>query len=190
MELNHSITLQSRRCYEGVNMAKSLNLNAKTFRQTMGLFATGVTVLATRTANGEVVGMTANAVASVSLDPMLMLVCVGKEARIVPYLLASEGFSFNILSAAQQRLSDYFASLWPDDEPAPTYAFKDWDGGPLLAGCVGAVGCSHHEICEGGDHWIVLGRVTALYRGGDTADPLLFFGGQYRQLNLQEEQHE
>ncbi len=167
----------------------SINLDPKAFRQTMGLFTTGVTVLATYTADGEVVGMTANAVASVSLDPMLMLVCVGKEARIASHLLASEGFSFNILSAAQQPLSNYFASLWPDGEPAPPYTFKEWAGGPLLEGVIGAVGCSHYQMHEGGDHWIILGKVTALYQGDNNpSDPLLFFGGQYRQI-VQEEQH-
>lgn len=157
-------------------------LDSRQFRRTMGLFATGVAVLATvRQDNGEVIGMTANAIASVSLDPMLILICVGKEAHIAPHLLQAEGFSLSFLGADQEALSVYFAGLWQGGDP-PRFAFEMWQGQPLLVGCIGAVACRRYAVYEGGDHWIVLGEVTALHRPAETAAPLIFFGGRYRRL--------
>ncbi len=157
-------------------------LDTRQFRRTMGLFATGVAVLATlRQDNGEAIGMTANAIASVSLDPMLILVCVDKKARIAPHLLQAEGFSLCFLGADQEALSVYFAGLWQDNEPPP-FAFQMWAGQPLLTGCIGAVACRRYAVYEGGDHWIVLGEVTALHRPQESADPLIFFSGRYRRL--------
>ncbi len=155
--------------------------DSREFRRTMGLFATGVTILATTKTDGAVIGMTANAVASVSLDPLLVLVCVQKSARIMSHLLNTAVFSLNILSAEQVALSDFFAGLWNGDEPPP-FEFEEWEGGPLLKGCLGAIGCQRHEVLDGGDHWIVLGKVIALHRGDPASDPLIFFGGKYRNL--------
>jgi flavin reductase (DIM6/NTAB) family NADH-FMN oxidoreductase RutF len=156
-------------------------IDTTTYRRTMGLFATGVTVLATHTADGDVVGMTANAVTSVSLEPMLLLVCVGKQASIAPHLLSAEGFTLSILSIEQQPLSEYFARLWKEIEPPP-FNFEDWDGQPRLSGALGAIACRRHDVLDGGDHWIVLGEVTHLHMAGDHASPLIFYKGQYRML--------
>lgn len=157
-------------------------LDTRQFRRTMGLFATGVAVLATlRQDNGEAIGMTANAITSVSLDPMLVLVCVDKKARIAPHLLQAEGFSLSFLGADQEALSVYFAGLWQGDEPPP-FTFQMWAGQPLLTGCIGAVACRRYAIYEGGDHWIVLGEVIALHHTAEAADPLIFFSGRYRRL--------
>ncbi len=157
-------------------------LDSRQFRRTMGLFATGVAVLATlRQDNGEAIGMTANAIASVSLDPMLILICVGKEARIAPHLLQAEGFSLSFLGADQEALSVYFAGLWQGDTP-PRFAFEMWHGQPLLVDCIGAVACRRYAVYEGGDHWIVLGEVIALRRPAEAAAPLIFFDGRYRRL--------
>ncbi len=152
------------------------------FRRTMGLFATGVAVLATRAQDGEPVGMTANAITSVSLDPMLVLVCVTRTANIAPYLLDSPRFSLSFLSAAQEPLSGYFAGLWDDDAPPPPFAFEDWQGDLLLAGCIGAVACRRYAVYDGGDHWIVLGEVTALHRAANGESPLIFYRGGYHRL--------
>src|SRR5712691_6428314 len=150
-----------------------VTLDARNFRQTMGLFATGVTVMAADV-QGKVHGMTANAVTSLSLEPMLLLVCVGKQARMAGYLKGLSGFSINVLRDGQEALSRYFASA-KEPADAPPHGFVPWQGGPRLEGCLAAIGCLLEEVLECGDHWIVIGRVVALYQGTEPPEPLLFF---------------
>jgi len=155
------------------------------FRRTAGLFATGVSVVAT--AEGEQIhGMTASAVCSLSLEPMLMLVCINKEARLAGFLRESGGFSINVLRHDQQALSVFFASTWPAPKPPP-FRFVPWEGGPRLEGCAAAIGCAVHSVLEGGDHWIVVGRVMALHWGVEPIKPLLFYAGRYGQLDSGEQ---
>src|SRR5574341_975136 len=132
-------------------------VDAHAFRRAMSLFATGVTVLATDAGEGAPIGMTANAITSVSLNPLLLLVCVEKIANIAPHLLENDGFSLSILNENQADLSDFFAGRWRGASP-PRFSFTDWQGGPLLADCVAAVGCRRYQVVEGGDHWIVIGE--------------------------------
>ena len=154
-------------------------IDARAFRHTVGQFATGVTVIATDT-GGSVRAMTANAFTSVSLDPPLVLFCVKKNAHLGELVHTAKGFSINILGQAQQDLSTYFAGGWKDPSPPP-FTFTTWEGGPRLDGCVAALGCAVETIYEGGDHWIVVGRVLSLYRSESVA-PLVFCGGRYASL--------
>jgi len=155
-------------------------LDARTYRRTIGLFATGVTVIATGDPEeGHV--MTANAITSVSLDPMLLLFCVNKDARMAEALMEAEGFSINVLRHEQRHLSTYFAGGW-DEETPPAFEFVAWRGGPRLRYCAAAIGCTLEDVVEGGDHWIAIGRVIALHRGRQPIDPLIFYAGHYRQL--------
>lgn len=162
-------------------MIESPQPDVPAFRRTMGLFATGVTVLTTTNSEGEPIGMTANAVASLSLDPMLLLVCVEKEANMASHILGAAGFSVCILGEDQMLLSDYFAGRLPL-EPAPPFVLREWTGGPLLEGCIAAVSCMKYQVLEGGDHWIVLGEVVGLYRPEAHSNPLIFYDSQYRRL--------
>jgi len=147
----------------------------------MGRFATGVAVLAARDGDG-VHGMTASAVTSVSLEPPLVLVCVGKQTRMSRVIRRARGFAINILTQDQEALSRYFAGVWPA-APPPTFRFVPWTGGPRLVGALAAIGCRTERTLQAGDHWIVLGRVVALRGGDPSARPLLFFGGRYRRLS-------
>jgi len=147
------------------------------FRQTVGQFVTGVTVLAMEV-DGEIRTMTANSFTSVSLDPPLVLVCVGKGTRMGQFVESARGFSINILRLDQQHLSAYFAGLWREPEPPP-FQFLAWDGGPRLDGAAAALGCDRHAIYDGGDHWIVIGLVVALHRPTGPYRPLAFFRGRY-----------
>lgn len=157
------------------------DVNPGSFRRIMGLFPTGVTVLAAQ--HGEDIhGMTANAVASVSLEPLLLLACVAKSARMNSFIERSGGFSLNVLSADQEVLSRYFAGSWKVTPP-PEFRFTPWDGGPRLVGSLATIGCRLDRSIEAGDHWIVLGRVIALHEGDRSARPLLFFAGRYRRLS-------
>jgi flavin reductase len=150
------------------------------FRRVMGLFATGVTVVTVQ-AGDEMHGMTANAVMSVSLDPLLVCVSVARRARMNRYLSKAGGYALNILSEDQQALSQFFAGIWPHPSP-PEYRLEPWVGGPRLVGCVAAVGCRIEQIQEAGDHQLFLGRALSLHRAEGALNPLLFFGGRYHRL--------
>ena len=113
-------------------------IDLQEFRQTIGAFATGVTVIAADV-EGEVHAMTANAVSSLSLDPLLLLVCLGKQTRMSALLERTNGFSINILREEQQALSNFFAGAWKQDSPPP-FRFVSWEGGPRLEGCLAALG--------------------------------------------------
>jgi flavin reductase (DIM6/NTAB) family NADH-FMN oxidoreductase RutF len=158
----------------------SAGIDPAAFRETMGLFATGVTVIATEHED-EIHAMTANAVTSVSLDPLLILVCVGKRARMAEFLTQEAGFSINILREEQKALSNYFAGSWEEANPPP-FRFVHWDGRPRLQGCLASIGCTCFKTLEGGDHWIVVGKVVSLHIGVEPRWPLLFYNGRYGRL--------
>jgi flavin reductase (DIM6/NTAB) family NADH-FMN oxidoreductase RutF len=149
------------------------------FRQTLGQFATGVTVVTTKV-EGTIRAMTVNSFTGLSLDPPMVLFCVGKATKTGQIIHGTTGFAVNILRQEQQDLSTYFAGGWTQQVP-PDFTFVDWDGGPRLAGCAAALGCAIAAIHEGGDHWIVTGRVLVMYRA-NTAAPLIFHGGRYANL--------
>jgi 3-hydroxy-9,10-secoandrosta-1,3,5(10)-triene-9,17-dione monooxygenase reductase component len=150
----------------------------RALRQTVGQFVTGVTVIVTEI-DGHVRGMTANSFTSLSLDPPLVLFCVGTHTRTGQLIHSAAGFSVNILRHGQETLSTYFAGGWNEPQPPP-FSFVRWvDGGPRLDGCAAAVGCAIETIHEGGDHWIVVGRVLDLYQMEGAHEPLVFFGGRY-----------
>jgi flavin reductase (DIM6/NTAB) family NADH-FMN oxidoreductase RutF len=153
-----------------------MSVDARAFRQTVGQFVTGVTVIAAEV-NGSVHAMTANSFTSVSLDPPLILFCVGKAAHLGQLIHSATGFSVNILQLGQEHLSTYFSGAWRQELPPP-FNFIPWEGGPLLDGSLAALGCCVEAIHEGGDHWIVVGRVLSVYRS-ESAAPLLFRSGRY-----------
>lgn len=161
-------------------MADELMPDPGDFRQLMGLFATGVTLISTQSGT-RIHGMTANAVTSVSLDPLLVLVCVGKQARMCGYLQETGSFVINLLTRDQEVIARHFAGPKDDIEP-PEVRFLDWECGPRLAGALCHIGCRAEQTIDAGDHWIVIGRVTALAEGATDADPLLFYAGHFRRL--------
>ena len=155
-------------------------IDSRAFRNTIGLFATGVTIVAVEI-KGEIYGMTANEVTSVSLAPLLLLVCVQKEAHLMQFLGQAQMFSINILNEDQADLSSFFANMWRQPEPPP-FTFNSWLGVPCLEGVIGAIACRRTEVFEGGDHWIVMGQPIGLYQAKNPANPLLFYRGQYRRI--------
>ena len=155
--------------------------HSKKFRDVLGLFATGVAVIATEV-DGQIHAMTANAVSSLSLEPTLVLFCPAKRARFSQLLPRAGGFSVNFLRDEQQALSTYFAGSWR--EPTiPSYRFVATDGLPRLEGSLASLLCSKRDVYDGGDHWLVTLEVLQLHRGIEPLRPLLFFRGQYRQID-------
>jgi 3-hydroxy-9,10-secoandrosta-1,3,5(10)-triene-9,17-dione monooxygenase reductase component len=159
----------------------SPDFDPRAFRHTVGNFATGVTVIAAEM-HGEVRGMTANAFSSLSLDPPLILFCCGKSAHMSQAIRSADRFSVNVLAETQQNISTYFAGGWKEASPPP-FSFISWHGAHRLDGCIASLGCSVETILEGGDHWIVIGRVLALHRSDEGRAPLLFFRGRYGTLS-------
>ena len=152
------------------------------FRDTMGLFATGVAVIAVP-AGEEVQAMTANAVSSLSLEPLLLLFCPAKKAHLSQHLAPNVPFSVNLLRADQVAISTYFAGAWREALP-PAFRFVRVGATPKLDGCLASLICSVRSISDGGDHWVVVGSVHDLQLGRGPHEPLLFYRGRYGQLDL------
>jgi flavin reductase (DIM6/NTAB) family NADH-FMN oxidoreductase RutF len=154
------------------------------YRNTIGQFATGVTIVAVQI-GPNVHAMTANAVTSLSLDPALLILCVSRTAKMAAQLETGRQFCVNILREEQQALSSYFAGQRPDGD-APAFDFEPWSGTARLRDCAAALACRVEEQMPGGDHWIILGRVLGVHLGAEPRRPLLFYAGAYRQLAPQE----
>jgi len=156
-----------------------LTVDQLEFRRVMGDFATGVTILTTALGD-ELHGMTANAVCSVSLDPLLVLVCVEKTTRTHPVLSRSGVFALNVLAEEQEHLSRLFADDSVDVERrlAGLSYRSGVTGVPILADCLAYVDCRVVATYPGGDHTIFVGAVEDLgvVREGQ---PLVFFRGGY-----------
>ncbi|HKT73052.1 MAG TPA: flavin reductase family protein [Steroidobacteraceae bacterium] len=150
------------------------------FRNTIGLFATGVAVIVAR-AGEETLAMTANAVSSVSLDPMLVMFCPSKRSNLARHLASLSAFSINILRHDQQALSTYFAGGWKEPKPPP-FRIVPSTHAPRLEGSLAAIECEPWKIMEVGDHCMVFGRVMQLHTGVQPHQPLLFQSGRYRNL--------
>jgi 3-hydroxy-9,10-secoandrosta-1,3,5(10)-triene-9,17-dione monooxygenase reductase component len=148
----------------------------------MGQFATGVTVITTRDRAGHPFGTTANAVSSVSLRPPLVLACLREESETLAALLDRGSFAVNVLHSSQSELSDRFARLAAGDT-WDSVAHRSARGIPLLEGSLATLECDLHDVANGGDHVVVVGRVVELEHAGvPDADPLVFYAGSYRSL--------
>ena len=155
--------------------------NSKEFRSALGAFATGVTVVTTQGPE-HAYGMTANAFSSVSLDPPLILICVISGTEGARTIAANGVFAVNILGAAQEPLSRYFASR---ERPRGPEAFaavahhRAATGSPILDGVAGYLDCRLVASHQAGDHEIFIGEVLEL-GCADGGEPLLFHGGRYK----------
>jgi len=152
------------------------------FRQLLGRFATGVTILTTTTTNGDPIGMTASSVASVSLDPPLVLVSVDRQNDMHGALGAATHFALNVLSAEQEALSRRFAEVEHHrfegvaHHPSPL-------GVPLIDGALAYIECLRQQAVPAGDHTVFFGLVL---RGSVTdLRPLLYYRGGYAGLDGQ-----
>src|SRR5487761_314798 len=147
-------------------------------RRVMGHFATGVTVITSLRASGEMHGLTANAFSSVSLVPPLLLICVDKKAESYPCFEESKVFTVNILSAEQEALSRKFAVSGGNKFEGVSYRVGA-NGVPILDGAVAYLECRLSGSMDAGDHTIYLGEIEQAET--HEAKPLLFFRGGYRE---------
>jgi flavin reductase (DIM6/NTAB) family NADH-FMN oxidoreductase RutF len=156
-------------------------VDADAFRRAVGHFATGVTVVTARV-DGIDHAMTASAFTSVSLDPVLVLVCVDKEARFRDAVLQSGTWGVSVLSAAGRRAADWFATKGrPLVGQLDRFAFHRGaaTGAPLLDDAIAWLECRTLAVYDGGDHDIVLGEVVEVGLGDRDAAPLVYFRGHY-----------
>jgi 3-hydroxy-9,10-secoandrosta-1,3,5(10)-triene-9,17-dione monooxygenase reductase component len=161
-------------------MAAEPTVDPRRYRDVIGRFATGVTVITWQ--SGDVRrGMTANAVASLSLEPTLLLVCVGRFGAAHAQLAAAEAFAVNVLGEDQVELSRGFARPGVDGMLGAAYRVGA-GGSPILRDAIAWLECAVHERLEGGDHTIYVGRVLDLDLARPDAAPLLFYAGNYRRL--------
>src|ERR687894_2962845 len=161
-----------------------LEPSGDTLRGAMRLFPTGVTVI-TSGREGRTEGMTANALISVSLAPLLFLVSVHKDARLNPRIREEGYFAVNILADDQEGLSRLFASPERSSGLPALHALGGGygsTGAPLAAGALAAIECELAEIYAGGDHDLFLGRVVGVRLGDTRKGPLLFHEGAYPTL--------
>jgi flavin reductase (DIM6/NTAB) family NADH-FMN oxidoreductase RutF len=154
-------------------------VDAWRFRQAMGRFATGVTVVTTVDPDtGDAHGMTANSFLSVSLDPPLVLVALGR-CRMADLLPAAGRYGVSVLTEQQQEIASHFANAGTANiEPE----FVWHDGLPFLAGALAMVGCTLEQIHPAGDHCLAIGNVDRLSYGD--GHPLIFYTGTYGVLNV------
>lgn len=158
-----------------MNDQQEAGFDPRAFRRALGNFATGVTIM-TAAVGGKRVGVTANSFNSVSLDPALILWSIDKRSTSYEVFNAASHFAVNILAADQIDLSNQFAR--PSDDKFATLEVEEGAGGaPLFADCAARFQCELHQQIDGGDHWILLGKVVAFDDFGRA--PLLYHQGAY-----------
>lgn len=149
---------------------------SREFRNALGRFATGITVVTT-VVNGETHGMTANAFLSVSLEPPLVLVSVAKKARMHSYLEESDRYGVSVLTSEQEGYSQHFAGFGaPELKPD----FVEVDGIPLLAESLAHLIVRITDAHPAGDHTLFIGQVE--YLQSWEGSPLLYFQGRYAKI--------
>ncbi len=156
------------------------------YRRTMGRFATGVTLITT-TADGVDLAMTANSLTSVSLDPVLVLICVDRTARFHEAVLASKTWAVSVLGAGPdaEAVSRHYARRGrPDADQLAAASFlrAAVTGLPVLAAAIATLECRTTAEYDGGDHTILLGEVLAVGEPDRPLVPLVWFHGRYREL--------
>lgn len=161
-------------------------IEPRAFRRALGHFVTGVTIAATVDDLGRPRGLTLNSFTSVSLDPPLILVCIGNASSSRDAFQRCDGFTVNVLSEGQRTAADIFASKAPDK-----FEHVAWTpgigGAPRILGSLAVFDCRIHERVEAGDHIVLISRVVALnrfYEGdttgmGGTGRPLIYGRGGY-----------
>ena len=156
--------------------------SGREFRHAAGRFASGVTVVTTRAAEGAY-GTTVSSFASLSLNPLLVTVSINRSSSLLGYIRTAGAFAISVLASDQQQVAEYFAMQGRTPQPGgfptvPTMIRQT--GAPIIDGCLSWFDCTVEDLLPGGDHEILVGRVAAA--GGRTGEPLVYWAGGYRAL--------
>jgi len=149
------------------------------FRQVVGLLPTGVTVVTAFSGDGPA-GATASAVCSLSLEPMMMLVCLDRGSRTLHAVEEAGRFGINVLGLDQRNAAEVFATKVPLEEKWQSVAWIRHLEVPIIEGCPAYIVCGLHEVIDGGDHVIITGDVIEVE--AEPAEPLVYHGGLFRKL--------
>ena len=155
-------------------------IDSARFRQVLGHFPTGVTVITAATDDGPA-GLAVGSFFSVSLDPPLVAFCAGKSSTSYPKIAEAGHFVVNVLADDQEDVSRVFASKGTDKFAGIGYHRATNTGAPVIDGVLAWLGCDIHDVHEAGDHWIVLGLVHEMEIAHE-GTPLVFFRGGYSRL--------
>lgn len=156
-------------------------IDPRSFRKTLGCFASGVTVVTTlQTETKAPVGVTVSAFSSLSLDPPLVLFCLGNSTSSLEAFKAFGHFTINVLAENQRDLSIRFAGRSEDKWQGVSWK-AGANGAPVLSGCLATLECSLHQVVDGGDHQIFIGKVEKL-KHQEGGSPLVYFRGSYMEL--------
>ena len=158
-----------------------MQIDLRSFRDALGGFCTGVTVVTTRTSDATKYGVTANSFSSVSLEPPLVLFCLDRKTASLSAFEKSGHFAINVLANVQDKICAQFAR--PDGDQWQGVAHEQWQtGAPIIEGCVSNFDCRTYSIQDGGDHLIFVGEVLRMASSPDL-EPMLYFRGQFHELN-------
>ena len=154
-------------------------VSGEEFRRACGRFATGVTIASVMDAKGSPHGLTASSFTSVSLEPPLVLICLGHDVSVIGHFRAARYFGINVLAEGQRDLSTRFARKGHD-----RFDGLEWQAGatgaPLLPGVLAAIECRTHQRLTSGDHDIFIGEMVASHVAD--GEPLIYFASRYRGL--------
>ena len=152
------------------------DFSSKQLRESLGAFATGVTVVTSTTENGEKVGMTVNSFNSVSLEPPLILWSIGRDANCFDAFMAAKSFAVHILNKTQSGISNKFAQTGIDKFEGVNCA-SGLNDIPILPDFSVCLQCTTKHLYDGGDHVIIVGEVKSIENRGQ--EPLIFYKGDY-----------
>jgi flavin reductase (DIM6/NTAB) family NADH-FMN oxidoreductase RutF len=155
-------------------------LDPDRFRAAMAMLPTGVTVVSANGPDGPA-GATANAVCSLSIEPMLMLACLDRGSRTLLAVQAANHFGISVLHSGQEQIARSFATKAPVADKWAGVTWSEREGIPAIDGALVWIACELHDVVAAGDHVIVTGEVRGLASG--EGDPLVFSGGEYRPLS-------
>jgi flavin reductase (DIM6/NTAB) family NADH-FMN oxidoreductase RutF len=158
-----------------------MSVNEQDFKNALKSWATGVTVVTSKTEGFGLRGMTATSFSSVSLDPPQILVCINKSADTGDAVLEGKSFAINILKADQQEISNQFAGATSQEE---RFANVNWHegvtGSPVIDDALASIECTVVQQVLAGTHWVIIGEVQSVNcRSGE---PLLYYNSSYREL--------
>jgi flavin reductase (DIM6/NTAB) family NADH-FMN oxidoreductase RutF len=156
-------------------------IEPREFRNALGCFATGVTVITTVDRSGAPVGITVNSFTSLSLDPPMVLFCLDRKAMSFDAFRQNRHFVVNMLREDQQAVSAQFARSNIDKWNGVKFEMGE-NGCPILAGCIANLQCDVDSVYEGGDHVIVVGRATDIAYQAEPCRPLLYYRGRYNAI--------
>lgn len=185
-ELQSVRVLDSRRWIEGMSdllwsEPERPSVSAAAFRQAFGQLAAGVSIVTTQDRDGQLLGMTATSVTSLSLDPPLLLVCVDNRTRTAAALTAAAPFVVQFLSQEQEALARQFAGSAADKFAGVAYHLTE-SGAPAIEGSLATLECLPYAAYPGGDHTIVVGRIVDVQIADNSVSPLLYYRSRF--LNI------